>query len=117
MKVVVLITLVTLLTLSGCKTTPPMYEYGNYSASYYGLKKDAGDESYAEWKTSLEEVIKLSNKKSIRVPPGVYANLGYIHLKAKNKVQAIQFFEQEKSIYPESIRFMDTLIQKAKLQG
>lgn len=117
MKLAVLSVFVVILALSGCKSTPPMYEYGNYSASYYALKQEAGDEHYAEWKASLEEILELSKKRAIRVPPGVYANLGYIHLKQNNEEKAIQFFEQEKSIYPEAVKFMDTLIQKAKLQG
>jgi hypothetical protein len=114
MKLVILSALIALFSLSGCKSTPPMYEYNNYAESYYSLKKSTSDESYKEWKISLEAIIELSNEKSMRVPPGVYANLGYIHLKANNQEQAIQYFEQEKGIYPESEKFMNSLIKKTK---
>ena len=117
MKIIVLSAVLAVLMISGCKSTPPMYEYGEYSESFYALKKDPDVESNAQWKASLEEVIELSNARAIRVPPGVFANLGYIHLKSNNKEQAIKYFEREKSTYPEATKFMDNLIQKAKLQG
>ena len=103
--------------LSGCQTTKPMYEYENYAESFYSMKKEGGAETAAEWKASLENIIEKSKAKAVRVPPGVYANLGYIHLKANNNQGAITFFEQEKQIYPEAAKFMDNLIKKAKVKG
>jgi hypothetical protein len=103
--------------LSGCQSTAPMYMYENYSESFYGLKKESGQESDVQWQTSLEGIISKSNAKAVRVPPGIYANLGYIHLKANNYPKAIEFFEQEKRIYPESTKFMENLIKKAKVKG
>tara|TARA_B110001454_G_C12659071_1_gene408752 strand:+ start:701 stop:1051 length:351 start_codon:yes stop_codon:yes gene_type:complete len=103
--------------LAGCQTTKPMYQYENYAESFYSMKKEGGDETAKEWKISLESIIEKSKEKAVRVPPGVYANLGYIHLKANNSKGAIIFFEQEKQIYPEATKFMDNLIQKAKAKG
>jgi hypothetical protein len=116
MKVVFIVVLVTIF-LSGCQTTKPMYEYEDYAESFYSLKKEAGAESAAQWKSSLESIIEESKVKAVRVPPGVYANLGYIQLKANNSESAITFFEQEKKVYPEAATFMDNLIQKAKVKG
>ncbi len=100
--------------ITGCITKPPsMYEYGNYSESYYAMKKDSGETTQAEWKIALEEIITKSKEKSLRVPPGVYANLGYIHLKINNIDNAISYFKEEKLVYPESTKLMDTLINKA----
>jgi len=116
MKTVFIVVFITIF-LAGCQTTKPMYEYENYSESFYSMKKEGGTESEAQWKTSLESIIKKSKVKAVRVPPGVYANLGYIHLKENDKENAIIFFEQEKQIYPEATKFMDNLIQKAKTKG
>ena len=103
--------------LAGCQTTKPMYEYENYAESFYTLKKEGGDEAAAEWKTSLESIIEKSKAEAVRVPPGVFANLGYIHLKANNLKEAIALFEQEKQVYPEASMFMDKLIQQANTRG
>ncbi len=116
MKTVFIVVFITIF-LAGCQTTKPMYEYENYSESFYSMKKEGGAETAADWKTSLEGIIAKSEVKAVRVPPGVYANLGYIHLKANNSESAIAFFEQEKQIYPEAAKFMDNLIKKAKTQG
>lgn len=116
MKLVSLLGFVTL--LSGCSATQkPMYEYGNYSESFYTLKRDAGDENALKWKSSLENIITKSGEKSLRVPPGVYANLGFIHLKANDNNKAVEYFELEKKLYPEAEVFMNNLIKKANAQG
>jgi hypothetical protein len=104
--------------LSGCAATQkPMYEYGTYSESFYALKRDAGEENAVKWKSSLENIITKSSEQSLRVPPGVYANLGFIHLKANDNNKAVEYFELEKKIYPEAEVFMNNLIKKANVQG
>lgn len=117
MKLTKLTILVLVLFVSGCATQKPMYDYGSYSEDFYGMKKDAGAEASGEWKTTLEEIITKSNAQSLRVPPGVYANLGYIYLKVNNTEKAIVYFEEEKKTYPESEIFMTRLIEKAKIKG
>lgn len=103
------------LLISGCSGKKPMYEYSNYSQSYYKLKQTGDAESTSNWKTSLEESIEKSNALAIRVPPGIYANLGYLYLKVNDIQKAISFFKAEKALYPESGVFMDNLIKKAEL--
>lgn len=92
-----------------------MYEYANYSQSYYQFKQSGDAESTAKWKTSLEESIEKSNALAIRVPPGIYANLGYLYLKVNDTQKAVSLFKMEKALYPESGVFMDNLIKKAEL--
>jgi len=116
MKKIILMILISSALISGCATQKPMYEYSNYSESFYGMKKEGGAETSDEWKTTLEDIISKSNASITRVPPGVYANLGYLYLKMNNNEQAIFYFEEEKKIYPESIKFMDNLISKAKAE-
>ncbi len=101
--------------ISGCSTKKPMYEYANYSETYYQLKQNGDAQSNANWKSSLEEVIEKSNARAIRVPPGIYANLGYLYLKVNDTEKAISFFKAEKDLYPEASVFMDNLIKKAQL--
>ena len=103
------------LLISGCSGKKPMYEYSNYSESYYQLKQTGDAESTAKWKSSLEDSIEKSNVHAIRVPPGIYANLGYLYLKVNDTQKAISFFKAEKTLYPESSVFMDNLIKKAEL--
>jgi hypothetical protein len=103
------------LLMSGCTSPKPLYNYGEYSESYYGLKKDATAESALEYQKALEYCIaEADDSKSGRVPPGMYANLGYLYLKAGQNDKAIESFTKEKTIYPEALFFMDKMINKVE---
>lgn len=121
MKTNLLMVVCAAMLATGCANTAnkvkPMYDYGEYSETFYTMKKDVGENSINEWKITLEDVIQRSGEQSIRVPPGVYANLGYFYLKVNDSRTAISYFELEKSIYPESVIFMNNLINKVKMQG
>lgn len=101
--------------MSACSSHKPLYNYGEYSESYYGVKKTPGEESTLEYQKALEEAIeKAGESRSNRVAPGLYANLGYLYLKANQRDKAIELFTKEKSIYPEAAFFMDRMIQKVR---
>ena len=102
---------------TGCTThNTALYNYENYSESYYAYKKDPSVASQLELQKSIELAIQnAQNSQSRRVAPGLYANLGYIYLKeGKNKL-AIENFQKEKALYPESAHFMDRMIKKVEL--
>lgn len=108
------------LLLSACSSGPkPLYNYGDYSEDYYAAKKNVSEESALKLQQSIEYAIEnASESSSGRVAPGMYANLGYIYLKNGKNLEAILYFEKEKSIYPESAHFMDRMIKKVQvLQG
>lgn len=106
----------TVATITGCASKPQaLYNYGGYSHTYYQLKK----ESSSEQLTALqEEIVKLIESKDHgmtgRVPPGIYANLGYIYLQQGNPQKAVENFKMEMEIYPESRQFMELMINKVK---
>jgi hypothetical protein len=102
--------------LSGCVQPQPLYNYSDYNESYYHYKKDMSEESTLKLQKSIEEAIdKAGESRSGRVPPGMYANLGYIYLKGGNPKGAVLNFEKEKTTYPESAHFMDRIIAKVEL--
>lgn len=100
--------------LTGCGTTAIKYDYGDYAESYYSYKKEPGENSLKEWKSAMTEVVSNAKEKDLRVPPGIYANLGYLALKENNNIEAITYFKLEKQTYPQATRFMNNLIQKAE---
>ena len=97
----------------GC-APPKMYYWGDYSKSLYGYRKNASDENLLKHKQVLENIIEESNKHNARVPPGVYAELGYIYFRQNKSQEAIKYFALEESTYPESRVFMQRLTQAAK---
>lgn len=106
-----------LFLLTACSGQPkPLYNYENYSDSYYEAKKSMSDESTLALQKSIQMTLEnASESSSGRVPPGMYANLGYIYLKNAKSKEAIENFEKEKLIYPESAHFMNRMIKKVQV--
>jgi len=99
----------------GCSSKKPLYYYGDYSNAYYEDKKELSPQTRTHLLHSIDEAIeKAPQGTSARVAPGLYANLGYLYLKAGQNKKAIENFEKEKALYPESSKFMDRIIQKIK---
>jgi hypothetical protein len=98
--------------LAGC--TQKMYYFGNYSNTLYAFTKNQDEESLIRHKQELEHIITESQIQKLPVPPGIYAELGYINLKAGRNNEAIRLFQSEVQVYPESVYFMDNLIKSAK---
>lgn len=100
--------------LSGCAPPSKMYHYGNYSQTLYYCEKNQDEKSLVNHRHELEEIIIQSEVKKLPVPPGIYAELGYIHLKNNTLKEAIKLFELESKLYPESSLLMGRLIDNAK---
>jgi hypothetical protein len=98
---------------AGC-APQKMYYFGNYSQTLYAFEKNQNEESLINHKQELERIIAESETKNLPVPPGIYAELGYINLKAHKEQEAIRLFNREAQLYPESQHLMTRLIQSAK---
>lgn len=94
-----------------------MYYYGNYSQTLYSFKKTMNEKTLTRHTQELEKIIKESKKRNLPVPPGIYAELGYIHYKAKKTKDAAALFQKESALYPESRVFMDRLIKNMDMAG
>ena len=98
--------------LNGC-AQKQLYYFGDYSNTLYSSEKSHNEESLLKHKQELERIIAESEKRNMMVPPGIYAELGFMNLKNNNLKESINFFQMEAKLYPESKHFMDRLIQMA----
>ncbi|MDD8018708.1 MAG: DUF4810 domain-containing protein [Bacteroidota bacterium] len=92
----------------GCKPEAQFF-WGNYSKTLYAYKKSPSDKTLADHKKSLTEIISVSLRKRKPVPPGVYAELGFIFEKEGNSKDGMDNFNQEIILYPESKEFIEKL--------
>jgi len=99
--------------LNGCAAQKQLYYFGDYSNTLYMNEKFHDEESLLEHKQELEQIISESENRKMSVPPGIYAELGFLNLKSNNTKEAIMLFQTEAKIYPESKFLMDRLIQMA----
>ncbi len=88
-----------------------MYDWGNYTPSLYGYYKDPA--KIVELMASLEAIIKEAGPGKGAVPPGVYAEYGYVQLQQGKATDAVGSFQQEMQRWPESKVFMQRMIQIA----
>lgn len=94
----------------GCAPTT-MYHWGNYESKLYKhYKNPAKVERLAE---ALAKIIKDGESED-KVPPGIYAEYGYLLLITGHTGEAIPYFEKEKLRWPESTVLMDKMISSAK---
>lgn len=94
------------LLLAGCSGTNTLYEWGSYQPALVNYKKNADKAAFEE--ELRESIVKA--EKSNRVPPGLYAELGYLLYEQGEATDAAQYFAKERDAYPESAVLMNKLI-------
>ncbi len=96
--------------LAGC-AKPTQYDWGNYAHDLYGHY--SGDENDEVLASQLQDII-AKGEPTGNVPPGVYAEYGYLLMVSGKTADAVSYFGKEKLRYPESTVLMDRMIKMAK---
>jgi hypothetical protein len=97
--------------LTGCVTANQKYEWGKYDSSLYAYYKDPTKAD--ELAASLAAVIAAADANRAKVPPGIYAEYGYLQMQQGKNQEAVDSFKQEAAHWPESKVFMDQMIKVA----
>lgn len=100
--------------LAGCQTRRPLYYWGDYEALLYQAytkPEKAPSELQIE---KLEADIQKATAANLAVHPGLHAHLGYLYYRAGKADQAMKHFAAEKQLYPESERFIETMLGAIK---
>ena len=101
------------LSLVGCASGPQsLYSWGAYPQQTYLLLSVPEKTSPQEQIAKLEKDIEKAKAKNAAVPPGLYAHLGLLNLNLNNGQRAVEYFELERQVYPESTVLMDRLLKK-----
>jgi hypothetical protein len=109
-RTLILTTLLVLMAI-GCATQHQRYDWGSYDPSLYGYYKNPT--KVGELSVSLAAVIDAASTNHATVPPGIYAEYGYLQLQQGKNLAAVDLFKQEESHWPESKVFMDRMIKVA----
>ena len=104
------------LLLAGCANTatPPLYQWNGYQPAVYDYLK--GEKAPQEQIDALEKAVQQIRAKGATPPPGFHAQLGMLYATVGNDSQAMQEFDAEKQLFPESSTYMDFLMKKPKQQ-
>lgn len=102
------------LLLTGCVQQPKMlYQWEGYQAQVYEFFK--GEGSTEEQIDELEKGLQLIRAKGNTPPPGYHAHLGMLYARLGRDDQVRQQFETEKTLFPESTRYIDFLMSRKEL--
>ena len=99
--------------LSACATAQrPLYYWGDYEESLYARYNEHDP---AEAQAQLQEVIETAEGGEGKVPPGVYADYGFLLYQRGDPGSAVLYFQKEAAAFPEAEPLMSKLI--ARVQG
>ncbi|WP_321391940.1 DUF4810 domain-containing protein [Emcibacter sp.] len=90
----------------GTQTTYEWNGYSNHLLAYY--KNPDENRKFAD---QLLEDIKKAEEKDM-VPPGMYAEYGYMMVELEENETALVYFSKEKEKWPESVFLMEKVISK-----
>lgn len=100
------------LIASGCATQPPLYQWGGYDELLYQSYK--APEKAAAMRLSLEAHVGQLEQSNQKVPPGLYAELGSLHLQTGDQAKAVAYYGKERDLWPESKGLMDAMIRSVE---
>jgi hypothetical protein len=100
--------------LAGCQTAKPIYHWGNYEAVLYQDYAAPGKASPEQQIEKLKEDLEKAKAANLPAPPGLHAHLGYLYSKIGKSDLALQEFDLEKRLFPESAKFIDGFLNRAK---
>jgi hypothetical protein len=90
------------------------YEWSNYDTKLYNHYKDSSqpEQFIQELKEAVEEA-----ESAGQVPPGIYAEYGFVLYEQGNSLQAVQYFRKEADKWPESRMLMTKMIDNVQKRG
>ena len=108
----ILLTLFVIMTITSCTTTTTLYSWYNYEDITYEYSKKRTDELQVK---VMEQYRKLTeNQRGTRgtVPPGLYAEYGYLLYKTGELEEGLKFLKEEIKLYPESDIYISRIIKQ-----
>ena len=100
--------------LAGCEATP-LYHWGEYESLIYNGYTQPG---LADANTQIEKLvadIQKADSLGKKVAPGIFAHLAYMYAIEGEVAKSNDAFVNEKSLYPESAKFIDGMMSRATM--
>lgn len=103
--------LAVLVHLTGCETTPALYQWGEFPALQYQTLKGDGT-APAKQLAAMEEQAEQAKSSGLALPPGFLAHKGLLYLESGDVDRARAMLNAEKAAFPESGPYIDSLLKR-----
>ncbi len=98
--------------LASCSSTKPLYSWYNYERATYQYSKKNTEELQLKLLKEYERIIHHQKGSRGMVPPGMYAEYGYLLCKMGNPTEGLLFLKEEIKAYPESEQYISRIIKQ-----
>ena len=99
------------LLFMGCVPQQTLYSWNNYETTSYNYLKNSDEKSTQELIETYKKIIKKQTGIRKVVPPGVYADYGFLLLQSDMKVEGTAMLQKEIELYPESRIFIERILK------
>jgi len=111
MKKIFLFTgLATIIFLTSC-SPKILYSWDNYDAASVKYLKDGDEKSIEQMIKTYQQLIDKQKGTRKTVPPGIYADYGFILMQIGKTEEGKAMLEKEIVLYPESKIFIDRILK------
>lgn len=99
------------LVLASCTVNKPLYSWGKYEHVSYNYLKNQDDKAIQDLIKTYESLIKNQEGSRQTVPPGVYADYGFLLLQLNKVEQGKAMLAKELELYPESAALVERILK------
>ena len=99
-------------SFGSCTTTNSLYSWYDYEGITYQYSKRQTEELKDKVLMQYQKLIKGQKATRGVVPPGMYAEYGYLLYKIGKKEEGIEFLKQEMELYPESEKYISRIVKQ-----
>lgn len=101
-----------MLAFASCNTVKPLYSWYNYEDITYQYSKKSTEELQIKVLEQYQKMIDQQKGSRGAVPPGLYAEYGYMLYRTGKKEEGLSFMKEEIKIYPESEKYISRIIKQ-----
>ncbi|MDP4209819.1 MAG: DUF4810 domain-containing protein [Bacteroidota bacterium] len=103
--------LLTMLLLASCQNQKSLYSWSKYETTSYDFLKNKDEKSTQKLIESYQAIIEKQEGSRKVVPPGIYADYGFILIQSGKAEQGKAMLQKEVAIYPESKVFVERILK------
>jgi hypothetical protein len=101
-----------LLLAGGCVQQKMLYNWGKYQQASYSYVKNNTEEDLEKLLKEYQYLIDNQNGARKTVPPGIYADYGFLLVKQGKVKEGLELMKMEIALYPESAVFIERIIKR-----
>ncbi|MDR1155091.1 MAG: DUF4810 domain-containing protein [Bacteroidales bacterium] len=99
-----------------CAPQKNLYNWGGYQEASYQYMKSNTDKDLEKLLERYQYLIDNQKGGRMAVPPGIYADYGFLLVKQGKVEEGIKLMKMEVALYPESAVFVERIIKRIENQ-